>query len=142
MRVADLPALEPHDKVILFDGVCVLCAHWSRFILRHDKQQHFKLCAVQSAPGQALLAHYGFPLDKFETMLLIHNGTCFAHSDAFIAIMRDLPLPWSMLSALRWLPRFLRDAGYKAIARNRYRLFGRYDRCVLPSVEDRHRFLN
>ena len=139
---ANLPVLVATDKVILFDGVCKLCNHWSRFILRFDKRQRFKLCAVQSAPGQALLAHYGFPLDKFETLVLIQRDSYLTHSDALIAILRDLPSPWSWLGGLRWLPKRLRDAAYRVLARNRYRLFGRYDQCVLPSDDYRHRFLD
>lgn len=138
----DLPVLALEDKVILFDGVCKLCNHWCRFILRVDKHQQFKLCAVQSPAGQALLAHYGFPLEKFETLVLIHKGVCLTHSDAIIAILRDLPLPWSVLGVLRWLPKVWRDAGYSAIARNRYKIFGRYDHCVVPSVADQNRFLD
>lgn len=137
----DMPVLNPEDQVILFDAVCKLCNHWSRFILRVDKHQRFKLCSVQSPQGQALLAHHNFPLDRFETMLLIRNGSYLTQSDAFIAIMRDLPFPWSMLAALRWLPKNLRDAGYRVIARNRYRIFGRYDRCALPPDGYKERFL-
>jgi predicted DCC family thiol-disulfide oxidoreductase YuxK len=65
MTMPELPILAPTDKVILFDGVCKLCNHWSQFILRFDKQQRFKLCAVQSPAGQALLAHYRFPLEQY-----------------------------------------------------------------------------
>ncbi len=139
---ADLPVLAATDKVILFDGVCKLCNHWSRFILRFDKHQRFKLCPVQSPAGQALLAHHGFPLEKFETLVLIRKGTCLTHSDAIIAILRDLPLPWPAFGVLRWLPKRWRDAGYSVIARNRYKLFGRYDQCAMPSDDYRHRFLD
>lgn len=142
MAAMDLPEIKPTDQIILFDAVCKLCNHWSRLILRVDKQEHFKLCSVQSPQGQALLAHYGFPLDKFETMVLIRNGSCLTHSDSFIAIMQGLPFPWSMLAMLRWMPKSLRDAGYRVIARNRYRVFGRYDRCAVPAEEYRNRFLD
>ena len=67
MTNLQLPAIDPQDRIILFDSVCKLCNHWSRFILRFDKYQRFKLCSVQSPQGQALLAHYNFPLDQFDT---------------------------------------------------------------------------
>jgi predicted DCC family thiol-disulfide oxidoreductase YuxK len=136
------PVLNPEDQIILFDGVCKLCNYWTRFILRFDKQQRFKLCAVQSPQGQALLAQYNFPLDKFETLLLIHNGAYLTHSDAIIAIVRGLPFPWTIIAVVRWLPKRLRDAGYRFIARNRYRIFGRYDQCVLPPEGYQKRFLD
>lgn len=136
-----LPVIEPHARIILFDAVCKLCNHWSRFILRFDKYQRFTLCSVQSPAGQALLAQYDFPLDRFDTLLLIHNGACLTRSDAIIAIMRAMPFPWSILALLRWLPKRLRDAGYNVVARNRYRLFGRYDHCALPPEGYQKRFL-
>lgn len=138
----EMPVIKETDQIILFDAVCKLCNHWTRFILRVDKQERFKLCSVQSPQGQALLAHYGFPLDNFETMLLIRNGTCLTHSDAFLAIMKELPFPWSILATLRWLPKRWRDAGYGVIARNRYRVFGRYDGCMLPPKGFKERFLD
>jgi predicted DCC family thiol-disulfide oxidoreductase YuxK len=138
---AELPDIKPDDQIILFDGVCKLCNHWSRFILRVDKHERFKLCSVQSPQGQALLAAYGFPLDQFETMLLVRKEAYLTHSDAFIAIMQGLPFPRRVLAVLRWLPKSLRDAGYGVIARNRYRVFGRYDRCGVPPEGYERRFL-
>ena len=132
---------DPQARIILFDAVCRLCNHWSRFILRFDRRQRFTLCHVQSPAGQALLARYGFPLDHFDTLVLIHQGTCLTRSDAIIAIMAAMPSPWSMLALLRWLPKRLRDGGYNLIARNRYRLFGRYDHCALPPEGYQSRFL-
>ncbi len=142
MSKPQLPVIDAQDRIILFDAVCRLCNHWSRFILRFDKQQRFKLCSVQSPAGQALLARYDFPLDRFDTLLLIHNGICLTHSDAIIAVMRSMPFPWSIFALLRWLPKRLRDAGYSFIARNRYRLFGRYQQCSLPPKGFQKRFLD
>ena len=137
----ELPDIKPGDQIILFDGFCKLCNYWSRLILGVDEQERFTLCSVQSPRGQALLAHYGFPLDQFETMLLVRKQGYLTHSDAFIAVMQGLPFPWRMLGILRWLPKGLRDAGYRVIARNRYRIFGKYDRCMVPPAGYENRFL-
>lgn len=142
MQAIKLPEIKPDEQIILFDAVCKLCNHWSRLILRVDKQERFKLCSVQSPQGQALLAHYGFSLNEFETMLLVRKDGALTHSDAFIGIMQGLPFPWTILAALRWLPKWLRDAGYSVIARNRYRIFGKYDRCTVPPEGYERRFLD
>jgi predicted DCC family thiol-disulfide oxidoreductase YuxK len=42
---------------------------------------------------------------------------------------------------LRVIPRPVRDWGYGLVARYRYRVFGRYDTCPVPSAETRSRFL-
>ena len=63
-------------------------------------------------------------------------------SDALMAMLRELPRPWPLVAAmLRWIPRSVRDLGYKLIARWRYRLWGRLESCPLPTAEERARFL-
>lgn len=134
--------IKPGDQVILFDGICKVCNFWSRFILRIDKQKRFKLCSVQSPQGQQILANYGFPLDKFETMLLVRHDSYLTHSDAILTILQNLQFPWNLLSVLRWVPVSLRNACYSKIARHRYRLFGKYERCKVPPEGYKERFLD
>lgn len=136
-----LTLINPNDQIILFDGVCKLCNHWSRFIIRFDSQHLFKLCAVQSDAGQALLKQRGYPLDHFETMLLVCGDRVFTKSDAFIEIVRQLPLPWSFAIVFKIFPQKCRNWFYDRIALNRYRLFGKYDVCILPSPDNKQRFL-
>jgi len=133
--------INPNDQIILFDGVCKLCNRWSRFIIRFDSQCHFKLCAVQSAAGQTILKQLDYPLDHFETMLLVRGDAVFSKSDAFIEIARQLPMPWSWIRVVKFFPQKFRDWFYDRIALNRYRLFGKYDACVLPSPDSEQRFL-
>jgi len=133
--------LAPTDKVILFDGVCKLCNAWSNFILKYDTQHVFKLASVQSDAGQAILRHYGYPLDHFDTMLLVDQGVAHAKSTAFLNIVRQLPLPFKLLTIGRFIPRPIRDWLYDRVAQNRYRIFGRYYQCVMPSPAHAGRFL-
>jgi predicted DCC family thiol-disulfide oxidoreductase YuxK len=139
-------ALPPHiqagDRVVLFDGVCRLCNGWAKFLIRHDQERRFRLCSVQSAEGQAILAWFALPTDAFETMAYVEGETLFVRSDAVLRIVGQLPGAWSLLAVLRFLPRVLRDWCYDRIALNRYRLFGRYDVCLLPSPDHEGRFLN
>lgn len=135
------PYLQADECVVLFDGVCKLCNGWAKFLIRHDTSRRIRLAAVQSAEGQALLKWAGLPVDQFDTMAVIVNDRLFLRSDAFLQVMRQMPAPWSWLIVLRIVPRFLRDWGYDRIALNRYRLFGRYDSCLLPTADHEQRFL-
>ncbi|MEK1907233.1 MAG: thiol-disulfide oxidoreductase DCC family protein [Pseudomonas sp.] len=135
------PCIQPGDRVVLFDGVCKLCNGWAKFLIRHDRQQLFKLCSVQSAEGQALLQWFGLPTDHFDTMAYVEGAELFVRSDAVLRIVAQLPTPWRWGALLRVLPRVLRDWAYDRIALNRYRLFGRYDTCLLPSADHAGRFL-
>ena len=136
----DLPA-----RIILFDSQCNLCNGWTRFILKRDKNATFALCRVQSPAGQRLLAQLGLPLATYETMIYLERrGGDFAEyhrSEAALRVVAQLPAPWRQLALLRLVPRGLRDWLYDVVARNRYRLFGRPPQCRLPSVRERHRFL-
>lgn len=135
------PHVQAQDKIILFDGVCKLCNRWSQFIITHDTQRRFKLCSVQSQEGGQILAWFGLPKDKFDTMLLVEGPVAYQQSDAFLRVVAQLPRPWCYLRALGAFPKRFRNWFYDRIALNRYRLFGRYDTCVMPSDEVRGRFV-
>jgi predicted DCC family thiol-disulfide oxidoreductase YuxK len=136
------PHIKPNDQVIMFDGVCKLCNGWSRFIIRFDTRKKFKLCAVQSDEGQAILTWFGYPTDFYETMLLIQGNCALEKSDSFLAIVGQLPFPWSLTRVFKVFPRFFRDWFYDRIALNRYKLFGKYDVCMLATPDHAARFIH
>lgn len=144
-RVEDLPndlaaALRGRD-LIVFDGVCVLCSGFFRFMVRHDHRRRFCFATAQGPLGQALYAALDLPLTEFETNLVVVDGRIYQRLDAFAAAMSAIGLPWALLSGVRYLPGRLKDAAYHLIARNRYRLFGRHDTCLMPCPDLRARFL-
>ena len=136
------PNISANDRVILFDGVCKLCNFWSQFIIKYDVQHRFKLCSVQSPEGKKILAHFGMPTDYFETMLYVEGNQCFEKSDAFLKVMVQLKLPFRLFTIFELIPKSIRDWFYDRIALNRYALFGKYDRCILPEPDHQQRFLN
>ncbi|KIC07793.1 thiol-disulfide oxidoreductase [Leisingera sp. ANG-M1] len=136
--VEQVAALE--RDLIVFDGECVLCSRFFRFMLRHDRAGRFSFATAQSPLGQRLYRELGLPTDDFETNLVIVDGRTYQRLDAFAAAMQALPWPWRMLSVCRFLPGWLKDPLYFGVARNRYRLFGRFEACMIPSPEVRARF--
>lgn len=129
------------DHVILFDGVCKLCNGWSRFVIHTDKKQRFKLATVQSDQGQQILRHFNLPTDHFDTMVYIEKGQLYVKSSAFLKAISRFPLPYKLLTAFWILPRPIRDWLYDRIALNRYKIFGHYDKCMLPTADHLGRFL-
>ncbi len=127
--------------IILFDGVCVLCTANARFVLRHDRRGHFRLASVQSDAGQALCRRFDVDPDNPDTMLVIEGDRARRDSDAVLAIAEGLGWPWRALGALRVIPRNWRDAAYRRIARNRYRLFGKRETYWVPNSEQKERIL-
>jgi predicted DCC family thiol-disulfide oxidoreductase YuxK len=127
--------------IVVFDALCPLCSANARFILKRDRARRFRLASVQSDVGRALYTRFGLDADDPDTMLVVHGDRLYRDSDAVLAIARALGAPWSAAAAARLVPRALRDAAYRWVARNRYRLFGRRETCWLPAPEYRDRLL-
>lgn len=127
--------------VIVFDGVCVLCSGFFKFITRFDRQRRFGFATAQSPLGQDFYRAMDLPTEEFETNLVVVNGRVYQHLDAFAAAMRALGGVWWVFGLLSYLPAPIKRPLYFVIARNRYRLFGRKDSCILPDPLLRARFL-
>ena len=136
-----VPAFPDDKALIVFDGVCVLCSGLARFVLKRDRDFAFRLTTAQSPLGQALFRHYGLDTETFATNLVLIDGRVYGKLDTVAAVGLRLGAGWRLLAVLRLVPRPIADWLYDRIARNRYHLFGRYGRCVLPEPQWRERFL-
>jgi predicted DCC family thiol-disulfide oxidoreductase YuxK len=56
--------------------------------------------------------------------------------------MSRLPWYWKEFQIFWIVPAFIRNAVYDFIAKNRYKWFGKKDRCMIPTPEMRSRFLD
>jgi predicted DCC family thiol-disulfide oxidoreductase YuxK len=132
------------SPVIVFDGVCLLCSRWVRFILTHDRQARFRLASMQSERGRHLLLGNGLDPDDPTSFLLLEGEQAYTDTDALIRILPQLGATrWRLLAAcIRLTPRFIRDSAYRFVARHRYRLFGRSDTCLVPEPAQAHRFID
>jgi predicted DCC family thiol-disulfide oxidoreductase YuxK len=139
-RIGD--RIDPNGPaIILFDAVCVLCSWNAKFILKHDTQRRFRLAAMQGTVGAELYRRHGMDPTDPVSILVFEYGRVHRDSDAVLAIYRGLGPPWSWIGVARWIPKALRDPVYLAIARHRYRLFGKRQTCWMPAPEDRDRLL-
>ena len=130
----------PDDDVILYDGVCVFCSRWVRFVASRDRERRFRFTAIQSGYGMRLAQSLGIDPRDPDTNAVIHGGVAYFKSDAALTVLSNLP-GWQWVRALRLAPKPLRDAVYGLVARNRYRIFGKYDQCFVPDAEVRARVL-
>lgn len=139
--VPDVPAFPDDMPLIVFDGVCVMCTAFARFVAARDRQRRFRFSSAQSALGQALYRHYGLDHTELETFLLVADGRASAKMEALTGIMQRLGGIWGVAGILRILPRRLSDWLYDRIAHNRYRIFGRRDECIRPDESWRDRVI-
>jgi predicted DCC family thiol-disulfide oxidoreductase YuxK len=130
----------PDDDVILFDGVCVFCSRWVHFVVARDAAARFRFTPIQSPYGTRLAQALGIDPDDPDTNAVIHVGVARFKSDAALTVLSCLP-GWSWVRMLLAVPRPLRDAVYNVVAKNRYRIFGKYDACIVPDARLRARVL-
>ncbi len=134
----------PANPVLLYDGVCGLCNRLVRFVLKHDRQAHFRFASLQSVYAARILQPHDLDSNDLDTVYLVQeSGTLLVRSDAVISVLRELGgFRAAVAVALRILPKSLRDRGYRVVARRRYRVFGKYESCPLPEAKYRDRFLD
>ena len=130
----------PDDDVILYDGVCVFCSRWVRFVAAHDREKRFRFTAIQSSYGTLLARALRIDPQDPDTNAVIHGGVAYFKSDAALTVLGLLP-GWNWVRLLFAVPKALRDAVYNAVARNRYRIFGRYEACFVPDARMRDRVM-
>jgi predicted DCC family thiol-disulfide oxidoreductase YuxK len=130
----------PDDDVILYDGVCVFCSRWIRFVAKRDVARRFRFTAIQSDYGRRLAAAFGIDPADPDTNAVVHGGIAYFKSDAALTVLSYLP-GWGWVHVLRRLPKGLRDAVYNLVARNRYRIFGKYEACFIPDASIRARII-
>lgn len=128
---------------VVFDSDCVLCSRWVHLILRHEQANDILFVSAWSEQGLQLAAEHGLSQrDLDATYLFIDEGRGLVRSDAGLALLARMRAPWRFLSWLRVVPRPVRDRVYDVVARNRYRWFGRADRCFVPPHGMAHRFID
>ncbi|MET0652944.1 MAG: DCC1-like thiol-disulfide oxidoreductase family protein, partial [Hyphomicrobiaceae bacterium] len=137
-----VPPFADDTALLVFDGVCVLCSATARFILKRDHSARFRFATAQSPLGQALFRHYGLDTQTFETNLVLVDGRAYGKLDTVVVAGTQLGGVWRALSLLRLLPRSVADWLYDSVARNRYRLFGRTEHCMMPPPAWRERFID
>jgi predicted DCC family thiol-disulfide oxidoreductase YuxK len=134
------PLSSPYP-IVFFDGVCNLCNGAVTFILERDIGGRLRFAALQSNFAAKHLPALGKDPREISSILVLDEGRVLSESDAVLRISEELSRPWRWLSAFRVLPRFLRNALYRLIARNRYRLFGKRESCRIPKEGEAERFL-
>jgi predicted DCC family thiol-disulfide oxidoreductase YuxK len=129
-------------KIIVFDGVCILCNSFVQFILKKDKRKQFYFTTAQSDFVKEQLKTNPMKANAMDSVLYVKNGKVFTESTAALNIFSDLGGMWKLLSIFKLIPPFIRNAVYRFIAKRRYRVFGKLDTCMMPPSEWKSRFLS
>jgi len=111
--------------VVLFDGVCNLCNGAVQFIIKRDKKKQFRFASMQGKAGHELLQKFDLPANDFNSFILFEDNKVYTRSTAALRIAKYMGGGWKLLYGLMIIPRFIRNAVYNVIAKNRYKWFGK-----------------
>jgi predicted DCC family thiol-disulfide oxidoreductase YuxK len=140
-REAPLPA-----RIVLFDGVCVFCERSVGWLLKHDTERRLHFAPLQGATAAALRSEHPEVPEELDTVVYVEkrdgDAQVYRSSEAAFRVVSQLTGPARWLSWLGWLPRWVTDPAYGLFVRNRYRIFGRRETCLVPSADVRDRFLD
>lgn len=130
----------PGDQpVLVFDGNCILCHSFFRWVIKKDRQQRFRFATLQSQAGQLVLGSLDMP-GGYDTVLLKQGGKIYTYSTAALRTLILLGGFYGWLGRAGFVfPKIIRDWVYRVVAKNRYRWFGRKE-CLVPDEEMRKRF--
>ncbi len=146
MKSAIEDSKENPNLIVLFGGVCALCDRTVQFLLKMDKQGVLKFAPLQGPTAAAILKRHPEIEDKTRSVILVQNyetpsESISVRSQAILDCLPALGGIWRVVSWLRIIPGFFRDPVYNFIAANRYKWFGKYEECIVPSPEFGERFL-
>jgi predicted DCC family thiol-disulfide oxidoreductase YuxK len=140
----------PSDRrgvhLILYDGVCGLCNRFLQFVLAADRRAIFDFASLQSPTGKGIVERAGGHPDELNAFYVSTNyqtpgARVLTKSEAALFVAGELGFPWTLTGVMRALPSRWLDRVYDLVARNRYRMFGRHERCLAPRPEFRDRFV-
>ena len=141
------PLLTEGAHLVLYDGVCGLCNSVLHFLLEHDRRGVFSFASLQSVVGAGMVERFGGNPNELTSFCVVadyrtNRARMFTRSRAALFVAGELGWPWKAASMFRVVPAAILDRAYDVVARNRYRVFGRYDQCQIPRPEVRSRFID
>jgi predicted DCC family thiol-disulfide oxidoreductase YuxK len=130
-----------NSPIVFFDGVCGLCNHSVNWLLTRDDGRRLRFAPLQGQTAERCVPS-GIR-EELTTLVFLKDGKVFVRTAAVSRILMTIGGTWWLAGLLLWLIPFpVRDLGYRAVSRLRYRLFGKHDACRIPTAEERSLFLD
>jgi predicted DCC family thiol-disulfide oxidoreductase YuxK len=140
------PEAKGGSYVVFYDGVCALCNGVVRFLIRRDELRQLRYASLQSELADRVLTPHGIDPRSLSAMVLLRDPereqTVVQGPRAVLEVLALLGGPYRLLGTFQILPDFILDLGYGAVAKTRYRVFGKYESCPLPTPENEELFLD
>ena len=129
------------NPILFYDGSCGFCQRSVQFILQHERNETIHFAALESEFASLMKEQY--PLfDKVDSIVLLKGKELLVESDAVFELASYLHAPFKYAQYGRVLPKLLRDHIYRFVSRNRRHFVRNNNTCLVPSVQQRKRFLS
>ena len=125
--------------IVVFDGVCVLCNRFFNWLIKNDKDEKFMYTNFQSNFSRK----NKLKIQEINSVAVIKtNGEKIYKVQAVYYILKKIDRYFIVQILLKLLPLFLTNICYDLIANFRYRIFGKYETCIIPNENVRKNFIN
>ncbi len=118
------------DSVIIFDVDCLLCNRFVQIVSVIDKKDSIYFTRLSGKTANYILSNNKNLVDV-DSIIFYLNGNIYIKSDAVIRISKSLGFPYNMMSIFKIFPRSMMDIFYDFVARNRYKFFGKANKCLI-----------
>ena len=113
--------MNQENEIIIYDGICVLCNFFMRFILKKDTSLNFKATTLQS---NYTTKNYPQVTKVDSVALILKNGDILQKSKAVYYILKKVKTLFLIRVLIFILPSFFSDLVYDLVAKTRYMIFG------------------
>lgn len=124
-----------------------MCNRLNQFVLKRDKQERFQFAALQSDYAREVLERHSADPSDLDTLYVLTDiggphERARSMARAALFILWTIGGVWRLSCVLSIFPTFLLNIGYRIVAGNRYRLFGKSEQCMLPDPKWQDRFID
>ena len=128
--------------IIFYDGPCVLCNYWIQKLCQWDKENRFIFTSLESKFAIDFFNKNPSPILKKDAIISWDFEKGYhAEAEAVFRILTSLKGFFIFFLIFNLLPKSLTNSIYRYIAKNRYRWFGKHEKCPLPNKKFTHKFL-
>jgi predicted DCC family thiol-disulfide oxidoreductase YuxK len=129
------------ERIVYYDGVCGLCDGFVELLVKLDKNKKLKFSSLQGKSGRSLLNKLNLDLEEFDTVLFKVNDQVYTKSTAVFKIINSIGGIIKLFLVFNLLPRRFNDWIYSKIAKNRFKIFGKLDKCDISKFNKPGQFI-
>ena len=124
--------------IVVFDGFCVLCNNYVRWVSKRNPSKNIYFTNFDSD-----YIKNNYPkLNLGDSVFIISGGNqILQRSQAIKYCLKYVKLNYFLKTIIKLSPNFVLDIFYRIIAKNRYFLFGKLEVCSIPDGIDNDNIL-